>query len=102
MKMSQGVYRELLEVMIKRGGNYAGMDIPEFFAMVEVLFTPEEAEVNNAMPRGPLTAAGLSEGLGRDAGEVETLLEGMADKGLCMALKVEGTQIGRASCRERV
>jgi electron transport complex protein RnfB len=92
MKMSQGVYRELLEVMKKRGGNYAGMDIPEFFALVEVLFTPEEAEVNNAMPRGPFTAAGLAEGLGRDAGEVETILEAMADKGLCMALKMEDTQ----------
>jgi electron transport complex protein RnfB len=92
MKMSQGVYRELLEVMIKRGGNYAGMDIPEFFSMVEELFTPEEAEVNNAMPRGPFTAVGLAEGLGRDAGEVETILEGMADKGLCIALKMEGTQ----------
>ena len=43
--MSQEVYRELLEVMKKRGGNYAGMDIPEFFSMVEVLFTPEEAEL---------------------------------------------------------
>ena len=51
---------ELLEVMKKRGGNYAGMDIPEFFAMVEVLFTPEEAEINNAMPRGPFTAASLA------------------------------------------
>ena len=90
--MTQNVYRELLEVMKKRGGNYAGLDIPEFFAMVEVMFTPDEAEINNAMPRGPLTAAGLAEGLGKDVTVVETILEGMADKGLCMALKVEGTQ----------
>ncbi len=90
--MSQNVYRELLEVMKKRGGNYAGMDIPEFFAMAEVLFTPEQAEVNNGMPRGPFTAASLAGGLGRDAGEVETILEGMADKGLCMALKMESVQ----------
>ena len=90
--MTQDVYRELLEVMKKRGGNYAGLDIPEFFAMVEVMFTPDEAEINNAMPRGPFTAAGLAEGLGKDVTVVETILEGMADKGLCMALKVEGTQ----------
>jgi len=90
--MSDEVYRELLEVMKKRGGNYAGMDIPEFFDMVEVLFTPQEAEVNNAMPRGPFTAESLAEGLGRDVGEMEAILEGMADKGLCMALKVEDVQ----------
>ena len=58
--MSQGIYKDLLEVMKKRGGGYAGMDIPEFYAMAEVLFTPEEAEVNNAMPRGPLEKVSAS------------------------------------------
>jgi Pyruvate/2-oxoacid:ferredoxin oxidoreductase delta subunit len=60
--MSRDAYRELLEVMKKRGGPYAGKDIPEFFAMVEELFTPEEAAVNNAMPKGPFTAESMSEG----------------------------------------
>lgn len=27
------------------------MDIPEFFALGEELFSPQEAEINNAMPR---------------------------------------------------
>ena len=90
--MSEAVYRELLEVMKKRKGGYAGMDIPEFYAMAEVLFTPEEAAVNNAMPRGPFTAAGLADGMGRETAELEKILETMADKGLCMALKVEGVQ----------
>jgi hypothetical protein len=44
------------------------------------------------MPRGPFTAAGLAKELGRDAAETEAILEGMADKGLCMALKMDGTQ----------
>ncbi|MEN8246164.1 MAG: hypothetical protein ABFS43_14820 [Thermodesulfobacteriota bacterium] len=88
--MTQDVYRELLEVMKKRRGGYAGMDIPEFFIMAKVLFTLEEAAVNNAMPRGPFTAAGLADEMGRDVAELETILEAMADKGLCMALKVEG------------
>ena len=50
----------MLEVMLKRGGPYAGMDIPEFYALVEELFSPEEAEVNNALSRSPVTAAELS------------------------------------------
>ena len=90
--MIKEVYRELLEVMKKRGGSYAGMDIPEFYAMAEVMFTPEEAQVNNAMPRGPFTAESLAGEMGREASVIETILEAMADKGLCIAVKVEGTQ----------
>ncbi len=84
--MSQEVYRQLLEVMKKRGGGYAGMDIPEFFSLVEELFTPTEAEINNAMPKGFSTAKTLAASLGRDEKEVEAVLEAMADKGLCLAL----------------
>jgi Pyruvate/2-oxoacid:ferredoxin oxidoreductase delta subunit len=58
--MSDAVYRQLLEVMKKRGGPYAGADIPEFYEMAEALFTPEEARVNNAMPKGLFTAADLA------------------------------------------
>ena len=47
------VYKELYEVMKSRRGPYTGAEIPEFYAMVEELFTPQEAEVNNAMPRKP-------------------------------------------------
>jgi len=90
--MSATVYRELLEVMKKRGGGYSGMDIPEFYAMVEVLFTPEEAAVNNVMPKGPFQAANLAKSMGRDEADIGIVLDAMADKGLCMALKVEGIQ----------
>ena len=90
--MSKEVYKELLEVMKKRGGGYAGKDIPEFYEMVEEMFTLEEAEVNNAMPRGPATAKDIAEGMGRDEGEIEEILEAMANKGLCIALNKDGTQ----------
>ncbi len=86
--MTQPVYRELLTVMQKRGGGYAGMDIPEFYALVETLFTPEEAAVNNAMPKGPFTAGDLAAAMGRETEEIERLLEAMADKGLCLSLTV--------------
>jgi Pyruvate/2-oxoacid:ferredoxin oxidoreductase delta subunit len=87
--MSQEVYRQLMDVMKKRGGGYAGMDIPEFFSLVEELFTPTEAEINNAMPKGFFTAKTLAASLGRDEKEVEAVLEAMADKGLCLALRTD-------------
>ena len=90
--MSKEVYKELLTIMQKRGGRYAGMDIPEFYAMVEEMFTPEEAEVNNAMPRGPFTSKDMAEGMGRDEGEVKEILESMANKGLCIAMKMNESQ----------
>ena len=88
--MRAGVYKKLLEVMKSRGGMYAGADIPEFYAMAEELFTPTEAEANNAMPKGPFTADQLAQLLGWDEKQTGQVLEGMADKGLCMALKNDG------------
>ena len=95
--MSQEVYRELLEVMKKRGGGYAGMDIPEFFSLVEELFTPTEAEINNAMPKGFFTAKTLAASLGRDEKEIEAVLEAMADKGLCLALSRDQSRVYQSS-----
>ena len=85
--MSEQVYRHLCQTMAKRGGRYPGVDIPEFYALVRELFTPEEAAVNNAMPRGLFTAAPVAETLGWDDAAVEAVLEGMADKGLCLAVR---------------
>ncbi len=90
--MAQEVYRQLLAMMKKRGGGYAGMDIPEFYAMVEELFTPEEAAVNNAMSRGPFRAKDLSREMGLEEADLEKNLEAMADKGLCIAVKMGGVQ----------
>ena len=87
--MSKKVYKQLLEVMKGRGGPYAGADIPEFYEMVEVMFTPEEAEVNNAMPQEPFTAETLAQEMGRDENEISGILEGMVNSGLCMAMKME-------------
>ena len=89
--MTAKVYKELLEVMKKRGGRWSGMDIPEFYDMVEELFTPEEAEVNNAFPREPLTAKDLAKKMDRDASEIERILEEMANKGLCTSVEFDGT-----------
>ena len=81
--MSQQVYRELFEVMKNRRGPYTGIDIPEFYELVEELFTPQEAEVNNAMPAKPAAADEIAAEMDRDGDEIKAILETMADKGLC-------------------
>lgn len=89
--MSDTVYRDLLGVMQKRGGGYAGMDVPEFFAMVEELFTPEQAELNNVMTGKRATAEEIAAQTGREVSDVEKILESMADNGLCIANRRNGS-----------
>ncbi|MHC4274371.1 MAG: 4Fe-4S binding protein [Planctomycetota bacterium] len=81
--MSEQAYKEMIDVMSKRGIVFGGMDIPEFYRVAKALFTPEEAEINNAMPRETFTAAELAGIMGRDEAELATALKQMADKGLC-------------------
>lgn len=91
--MKSQAYKQMLEVMLKRGGPYAGMDIPEFHEMVDEIFSPEEAEVNNALSRNPVTAADLANQTRRNEAQLERLLEGMASKGLCSAFLLEGKRL---------
>ncbi|UCD82359.1 MAG: 4Fe-4S binding protein [Desulfobacterales bacterium] len=88
--MTQEVYKQMLEVMKERRGPYVGVDIPEFYMLVEALFTPREAAVNNVMSRKPSTAAEIAVLMGMSEKEVEPILETMADKGLCKTFKRDG------------
>ena len=88
--MADKAYHELCETLAKRRGRYPGKDIPEFYALVEELFTKEEAEVYNAVPKGFHPAETIAKGLGKEVTEVTPLLEGMADKGLCTAGSMGG------------
>jgi electron transport complex protein RnfB len=89
--MVEEVYKQLCETMKKRGGMYPGMDIPEFYELSRVLFTPEEAAISNALPRGFNTVSVIAEVSKKSEEEVATVLEEMADKGLCMSGK-KGTE----------
>ena len=91
--MTQKVYRDVLEVMKKRGGPYAGSDIPEFYAMVEEFFTPEEAEINNVLVRKPATYQEIAQRAQKNENEVKEILERMADKGLCGVPIVSGVRL---------
>ena len=88
--MSQEIYKKLCEHLSKRGGRYPGKEIPEFYALVEKLFTPEEAEVYVAIPRGYQPAAAIAKELGKDEKQTAAMLEAMADKGLCTAGSMGG------------
>ncbi len=95
--MSDQVYRDMIDVMNKRGALFGGMDIPEFYRMAKALFTPEEAEINNAMPRGAFTASDLADKMGRDETEMAARLKSMAEKGLCVSYLKDGTRLFRAA-----
>ncbi len=68
--MSDQVYKDMVGIMSQRGMAFGGMDIPEFYDVVEELFTPEEAAINNAMPKKTFTAADLAMGDG-DSPQIE-------------------------------
>jgi Pyruvate/2-oxoacid:ferredoxin oxidoreductase delta subunit len=93
--MSQAVYRELLDVMKGRGGPYAGLDIPEFFLLVEELFDPQEAEINNALPRKPAPVEEVAAKTERSSEETSKILERMAVRGLCGVSKTSGGELYR-------
>jgi len=44
--MGEEVYKQLCETMVRRGGRYPGVDIPEFCEMARVLFTPSASKLN--------------------------------------------------------
>lgn len=90
-KTAAEVYRRLCQEMSKRGGEYPGMEIPEFYALAEALFTREEAEVYLAISRGYHPANAIAAEMDKRAEEVEIILEAMADKGLCAAGKMGDT-----------
>jgi len=69
--------------MKTRRGPYTGIDIPEFYTLVQELFTPEQAQVNNVMPRKPVTAKDIAKDLDKSVDDIVTTLETMADQGLC-------------------
>lgn len=88
--MSQNIYKKLCEHLAGRGGRYPGKDIPEFYALAERLFTPEQAEVYVSIPRGYHPAAAIAKEMGKDEQQVTAILETMAGKGLCTAGSMGG------------
>ncbi|RLC70184.1 MAG: hypothetical protein DRI26_07620, partial [Chloroflexi bacterium] len=86
--MPQPVYEQLVDALSARGGAVPALKCKEFLALIEELFTPEEAEMAVQMPLQATSVEALTAKTGGSTEKVEQLLEGMADKGL-------------VTCRER-
>ncbi len=89
--MSIEIYRELRDMMKKRGGKYPGEDIPEFYPLVNELFTLEEAAVSIALGLSFQSASMVATSLGKNEKDVEKILEAMANKGVCTSADLGGT-----------
>ena len=87
--MTQPAYERLAEALKMRGGGVPVLHCREFFALMEELFTPEEADLAAKMPMGLVSAAKLAEETGGDSKVVEQLLESMANKGLLTSYERE-------------
>jgi len=88
--MTQPAYERLAEALKMRGGGVPVLHCREFYALMEELFTPEEAELASKMPMGLVSATELAEQTGGDPKVVEELLESMANKGLLVSYEREG------------
>lgn len=80
--ITQPVYERLAGALKMRGGAAPVIHCREFYALMEELFTPEEAALASKMPIGLATAADLAAHTGGDPKVAEELLESMANKGL--------------------
>ena len=85
--MTQPVYEKLTDALRMRGGVAPAIHCPEFYALIEELFTPEEAELASKMPFGLVSAADMAKETGGDPEVAGEILESMANKGLVFSYK---------------
>ena len=91
--MSDTVYKDLITALGMRGGAAPTLECPEMYALLEELFTPEEAGLAGQMPMGAVSTADLASSTGRDAAEVERLIDGMCNKGLVIGRPRGGVEV---------
>lgn len=77
-------YRNLRAQIDKTHTGYPDSELSR--KVLELIFTPEEAEVVSKMPLQPRTARFIARRMGRDEAELARTLERMADKGLILDL----------------
>ncbi len=88
--MAEVVYEKLVDSLRSRGGAIPALPCKEFYALMENLFTPREADLANQLPLMPVALAELADKIKADARQLEKSLEAMADKGLVYTLDRDG------------
>ncbi|MCP4751136.1 MAG: hypothetical protein GY866_09595 [Proteobacteria bacterium] len=91
--MTEALYDRLADRLGKAGGPVPAIKSPEFDALLEELFQSQEAELVCQMPTKPVTAEALAKQVvDIDPGQVEGLLETLADNGIIFCRDVGGTR----------
>ena len=86
--MKSDVYGELVDALYLRKGGMIALKCSELIAVLEELFSQEEAELALKLPLEPVTVSALVSGEGRTS--LERKLESMADKGLVYVTEKAG------------
>jgi NAD-dependent dihydropyrimidine dehydrogenase PreA subunit len=99
--MNASVYEQLADTIALRNEPFGGVcpvvKCTELWALLEHLFTPEEAEIGAKMPLNPISAEALAQDMGRDPKDVEKLLETMANKGTVVTASSFGVRTAAES-----
>jgi ferredoxin len=90
--MKNEVYDRLIDSLTLRGGAVFPQKTPEFRALLEELFTEEEADLAGFMPMGSVPAAKIAAAAERPVDPVTATLERMADKGLVVVTERQGVK----------
>lgn len=91
--MEMDVYSRLIDSLNLRADAVMPVKCREFYALLEGIFDPEEAELFARMPFGHAPAERIAAETGRELREVEALLGRMASKGLIIYTQKEGRRV---------
>lgn len=95
--MPHPIYEKLIPALNSRGTTIPAVNCPEYFALVEFLFTPEEAEIFYAMPHGFASAEAIASNMNNiDVQVLSGKLESMCDKGLIQSREEGGKKLYEA------
>jgi len=76
------LYNNLIDSLNMRGGTYPAYKNDECYALLEEIFTPEQAEMYIKIPLAPAKAEQIADEVGKSLDETTAILEKMADHGL--------------------
>ncbi len=92
--MVESAYERLAEALMLRGGTLPVLKCKEFYALLEELFTPEEAELAARMPVRPATVEALAlDAEKENTSRVHGVLEALADKGIVFTTERDGRRV---------